>query len=325
MNGDAASNIVGVTIGDPCGIGPEVVIKALSGGPVPGKLVLIGDERVVRHAIALTGAPLSVRVVDSIARARFEPGCIDLIDDGMLEPGDVTPGQVSAACGRATVRWWDTATGLADANKLAAIVKAPINSQAQRLGAGKDVPTSQSGKTHLFLVTGLLRVVHLTDHLTLRAMLDQVKMQNVLDLIRLTDLSLKRWGIERPRIGVAGLNPHCYGPEDESEIAPAVKQALAEGICALGPVSPDSVFRQCLEGQYDCVLAHYHDQGHIAVKTSHFSGNCALLLGHPYIYASVAHGTAFDIAGKGIADHMAMASALKTAAMLADGKGFPAQ
>ena len=322
--------VVATTIGDPCGIGPEVVIKALIDGTIPGKSLLIGNAQVVRQAIAQTGAALSLRSIESIEQAQFKTGCIDVLDDGVLKPAEVTPGRVSVACGRATLRWWETATRLANANQVAAIVKGPINSEAQRLaelqnqGEGKQVVATPPGKTHLFLITGPLRVVHLTDHVTLREMLEQVKMQNVLDLIRLTHTSLKRWGIASPRIGVAGLNPHCYGPEDEHEIKPAVAHATVEGIRAIGPVAPDTVFRQCLEGQFDCVLAHYHDQGHIPVKTWQFSGNCALVLGLPYIYASVAHGTAFDIAGKGIADHLAMVSAMKTVAMLADGKGFPA-
>jgi 4-hydroxythreonine-4-phosphate dehydrogenase len=314
--------VVAVTIGDPCGIGPEVVIKALGDSGVPGRKLLIGDARVVEQTIAMVGSPLRFRSVDSFEQARFEPGCVDVLDPRTLKPQDVTPGVLSTACGRATVHWWHMASELARAKKVAAIVKGPINSEAQRAGAGPE-QAAEPGNTHLFLITGPLRVVHLTDHVTLREMLDRVKMQSVLDLIRLMHDSLRRWGIDSPRIGVAGLNPHCYGPEDKEEIAPAVAQAVSEGIKAIGPVPPDSIFRQCIEGQYDCVVAHYHDQGHIPVKTWRFNGNCALVLGEPYLRMSVAHGTAFDIAGKGVADPQSMTAAIKTVAMLAAGRGFP--
>ncbi len=318
-----AEPIVATTIGDPCGIGPEVVIKALASGGVPGRNLLIGDARVVERTIAMTQSRLSFRAIDTFEQAQFQPGCVDVLDPGTLKPEDVTPGVLSAACGRATVKWWEIATGLAHANKVAGIVKGPIHSEAQRLGGGSEDKSSDPGKTYLFLITGPLRIVHLTDHLTLREMLDWVRMQNVLNLIRRTNEALKRWGIASPRIGVAGLNPHCYGPEDTQEIAPAVEKAVSEGINASGPVSPDSVFRRCIEGHYDCVVAHYHDQGHIPVKTWRFNGNCALVLGEPHLRMSVAHGTAFDIAGKGIADHQSMTAAIKTVQMLAAGRGFP--
>jgi 4-hydroxythreonine-4-phosphate dehydrogenase len=315
--------VVAVTIGDPCGIGPEVVVKALGEPGVPGRKLLIGDARVVEQTLAMVRSPLRSRAVDSFEQARFEPGCIDVLDPGTLKSQDVTPGVLSTACGRATLLWWELASKLAEHGKVAAIVKGPINSEAQRAAAGPEPKGTEPVQTHLFLITGPLRVVHLTDHVTLREMLDRVKMQSVLDLIRLMHDSLKRWGIAKPRIGVAGLNPHCYGPEDKQEIAPAVAKAASEGIEATGPVPPDSIFRQCIEGQFDCVVAHYHDQGHIPVKTWKFSGNCALVLGEPYLRMSVAHGTAFDIAGKGVADHLSMTAAIKTVAMLAAGRGFP--
>jgi 4-hydroxythreonine-4-phosphate dehydrogenase len=319
---------IAATIGDPCGIGPEVVIKALASGAVPAPVLLIGDAEVVRRTIALTGAHLTVRAVQSFEAAQFAPGTVDVLDPGGLEARDITPGKVSPACGRATIRWWEIATELAEAKKVPAIVKGPTNGEAIRLAtgdqAGDQARAAPAGKTFLFLITGPLRVVHLTDHITMREMLDHVRMHNVLELLRLTHASLRRWGIREPHIGVAGLNPHCYGPEDEQEIAPAVRQAQAEGIRASGPVAADSLFRLCTEGQYDCALAHYHDQGHIAVKTWRFSGNCAISLGYePYIRMSVAHGTAFDIAGKGIADPLALTAALRTSAMLSAGKGFP--
>jgi 4-hydroxy-L-threonine phosphate dehydrogenase PdxA len=321
-NRDAAPLVV-ATIGDPCGIGPEVLVKALSTGEGFGRTLLVGDADTVARTIAMTRSPLSMRPCSAFEQARFEPGCIDVLDPGSLRPADITPGHVSPACGRAVVEWWDIATRLAQQGLAKAIVKGPINSEAIRAGGLKE-QSPPSGPTHLFLVTGPLRVAHLTDHLTLREMLDLVTRENVSALIHLLDASLKSWGIAGPRIGVAGLNPHCHGPEDREQIAPAVADAAAKGIRVAGPIPADSIFRQCIDGEFDCVLAHYHDQGHVAVKTWRFAGNCALILGTPYVRMSVAHGTAFDIAGKGIADHSSMAAAMRTAAMLSAGKGFPA-
>jgi 4-hydroxythreonine-4-phosphate dehydrogenase len=309
-------------IGDPTGIGPEVVIKALADGVGPARQLLVGDAQVVRDAIALTKAPLTVHAISAFDDARFEPGCVDVLDPGTLDRREVTIGQLSAACGRAVTEWWNITTQLARDKRVGAIVKAPVNSEAIRLGGGSPVGTAPV-TTYLFLITGPLRVVHLTDHIPLRDVFSHLRQDEILQLIRLTHDSLRAWGIAAPRIGVAGINPHAYGDEERLEIGPAIETARELGIDAQGPVSPDSLFRLCSEGAYDCVIAHYHDQGHIAVKTWRFDGNCAVMLGEPYLRVSVAHGTAFDIAGRGIADHRSMAAAMKTAAMLAAGQGFP--
>ncbi len=313
--------VVATMIGDPCGIGPEVVVKALVEGIGPARALLIGDAGAVARAVDLTRAPLSVRAVSTIREARFDPGCIDVLDPKTLSPADVTVGCVSAACGRAVVAWWDIATRLALDKRVAAIVKAPVNMEAIKLG-GAAPATADAQTKHLLLITGALRVVHLTDHIPLREVFAQVKAPHVERLIRLTHAALSSWGIAAPRIGVAGLNPHASGDEERDEIEPAIAAARGDGIDAQGPVSPDSLFRLCIEGAYDCVLAHYHDQGHIAVKTWRFQGNCAVVLGEPFLRLSVAHGTAFDIAGRGVADHRSMSAAMRTASTLAARRGF---
>lgn len=319
-----ATPILATTIGDPCGIGPEVIVKAMAAGGIPARQFLIGDSWVVERAIALTRTKLTVRPVQSVDDARFEPGCIDVLDPKTLRPEDVTLGKISAACGRAVGQWWDIAESLARNGNVAAIVKGPVNSDAIRAAGVAAAPSAvEPGKTYLFLITGPLRVAHLTDHIPLRQVLSEIKAENILKLLRLLQASLVRWGVANPRIGVAGFNPHAHGTEDEQEIAPALAQARREGIDASGPVPADTLFRQCIEGSYDCVVAHYHDQGHIAVKTWGFRGNCALILGAPYLRLSVAHGTAFDIAGRGVADHASMSEAMRTAASLASGAGFP--
>lgn len=314
--------IVAVTVGDPCGIGPEVLVKAMASGAVPGRTLLIGDSRAVEQAIALVGADLAVNPIGRFGDARFLPGTLDVLDPGTLAPADVTPGRITAGCGRAVVEWWDIASRLALDGHVAAAVKGTVSKEAIALGGAS--PRAAESSTYLFLVTGgPLRVVHLTDHLPLAQALRQVTEANVFDLLMLTHASLVRWGIGRPRIAVAGVNPHARGSEETTAIAPAVRRARDLGVDATGPISPDSVFRLCLDGLYDCVLAHYHDQGHIAVKTWKFEGNCALNLGSPFIRLSVPHGPAYDIAGRGIADHRSMTEALRTAASLAAGHGFP--
>jgi len=315
--------IVATTLGDPCGIGPEVIVKALAAGDIPARSLLIGDAWIVERAIALIKTKLTVHPIDRIDEARFAPGTVDVLNTDTLQPAEVTPGQVSAACGRAVTRWWDIATDFARTGKVAAIVKGPVNSDAIRAAGAPAQSAVEPGKTYLFLITGPLRVAHLTDHIPLRDVLDQLTAENILKLLRLLQASLVQWGVRRPRIGVAGFNPHAHGIEDERAIAPAIAQAQRDAIDVAGPVPADSLFRQCIEGKYDCVVAHYHDQGHIAVKTWGFSGNCALILGAPYIRLSVAHGTAFDIAGRGVADATSMWEALRTAASLAGGQGFP--
>jgi 4-hydroxy-L-threonine phosphate dehydrogenase PdxA len=314
--------IVAATIGDPCGIGPEVLIKAIASGAASKRTVLVGDARVVNDTIALCEADLSVRAISSFEDARFDDRHIDVLDPRNLAAGDVTHGKLSAACGRAVAQWLDIAYELGCKKLVDAVIQAPINTDAIKLGIGRP-HRAAAAKSHLFLITGPLRVVHLTDHIPLREVLDKVTTANVLDLIRLTHDNLVRWGIAQPRIGVAGLNPHCQGSEDAEQIAPAVQQAVAMGINAVGPIPPDSVFRQCIDGSYDCVVAHYHDQGHIPVKTWRFNGNCAVVLGEPFLRVSVAHGTAFDIAWKGVADPTTMIAAMRTATAFAAGRGFP--
>ena len=319
-----APPIVATMIGDPCGIGPEIVVKALAEGCGDVRHLLIGDASVVGAAVELARAKFAVRPIRALAEARFEPGCLEVLDPGTLGPRDVTVGRVSAVCGRAAAKWWDMATALARAGEVDAIVKAPVNSEAMREAGVAAQSGVQPGRTFLFLITGPLRVVHLTDHIPLREVFGHVRKDAILDLIRLIDRSLRQWGVAAPRIGVAGLNPHAYGDEERLEIGPAVEAARGEGMDAQGPVPPDSLFRLCAEGAHDCVIAHYHDQGHIAVKTWRFEGNCAVMLGEPFLRLSVAHGTAFDIAGQGRADHRSMDSALRTAAAFARGEGFPA-
>lgn len=316
-------------MGDPCGVGPEVLVKALTEKETPAlhaRVFAIGSAAIMQEAARSLGAALAIRAVARAEDLRFDAGRLDVLDPGGLAASDITSGRVSAACGRAVVAWRSLAARLAADGHADALVQGPIHMESIALGTGMAAPPPLGGvsSTHLLLVSGELRVVHLSDHVTLRAAIDRVRRADVLALILRTNDALKQWGLVAPRLAVAGLNPHCKGPEDDDEIAPAVAAARGLGVDVVGPLPPDTVFHAGGRGAYDCVVAHYHDQGHIAVKTDRFAGSCAIVLGEPWLRVSVAHGTAFDIAGKGLADARAMRAALRTAASLAAGQGFPA-
>lgn len=246
-----------------------------------------------------------------------------MLDPVPLDPEQLVFGRASAACGEAVLHWLDTAERLGRAGAVQASIMAPIDSTAIRLtGKLKELDDLQPAGTYLLRVSDGLRVVPIAEHVLMRDVPATVTKDHVLALLRLLDDTLKRYGLAQPRIAVAGLNPHAMGPEDREQIAPAVEQARAEGIVASGPVSPDAVFRQCIEGRHDAVVSMYHDQGQIAVKTAVFEGACSIYIGLPYVHLSIPHGSAYDIAGKGIAQHRSMLSAMLTAAALAAGRGF---
>jgi len=261
--------------------------------------------------------------VADIADARYQPGVIDVLDDVPLDPAQIVFGRASAACGEAVLHWLDTAERLGRAGAVQASIMAPIDSTAIRLtGKLKELDDLQPAGTWLLRVSGALRVVPIAEHVLMRDVPATVTKDHVLTLLRLLNDTLRHFGLAQPRIAVAGLNPHAMGPEDREQIAPAVEQARTEGIVATGPVSPDAVFRQCIEGRHDAVVSMYHDQGQIAVKTAVFEGACSIYIGLPYVHLSIPHGSAYDIAGKGIAQHKSMLAAMLTAAALAGGRGF---
>ncbi|HEY0676446.1 MAG TPA: 4-hydroxythreonine-4-phosphate dehydrogenase PdxA [Immundisolibacter sp.] len=321
------SPIVATVIGDPCGVGPEVVLKALATGQpqAVSRPLLIGSLAALEKTRAACGIDLALRAVADSTDARYEPGVIDVLDQAPLDPAQLVFGRASAACGEAVLHWLDSAERLGRAGIVQASIMAPIDSTALRLtGKLKELDDLQPAGTWLLRVSDGLRVVPIAEHVLMRDVPATVTQANVLALLRLLDDTLKRFGLTQPRIAVAGLNPHAMGPEEREQIAPAVAQACAEGIAASGPISPDAVFRQCIEGRHDAVVSMYHDQGQIAVKTAVFEGACSIYIGLPYVHLSIPHGSAYDIAGKGVAQHRSMLSAMLTAARLASGLGFQA-
>lgn len=317
--------LIAITQGDPCGIGPEVVARALRDRRpyAMARPVVIGCRESLEDGVAVAGVDLKVRRLSSLEVAGRDPDYIDVLDEGRLDPRLIAPGRVVAECGRANGEWLETAAALCAEGRAAGTVMAPVNGEALVLGGalGGLVGTDEAAR-YLTLLSGPLRVVHLFDHVPLEDVCRRVSPELVHRAIAKTQESLVTWGVDTPRIGVAGLNPHAKGSQEERAIAPGVERARAEGIDATGPISPDTVFRHCIEGRYDVVVAMCHDQGHIAVKTWGFAGNCALFLGAPYLFLSVGHGTAFDIVRRGVADASMILAAILQAASLASGRGF---
>ena len=316
---------IATLIGDPCGIGPEVVAKALASGEVHEYSIpiLVGSREAMRQALQICGLEMEVRTIPSPLEATGDPGVIEILDSGKLQPEHIVLGKESADCGRAVLAWMDELQNLAESGSVQGIVLGPINTESLALtGEFRLTNLVKMGETYTFLISGPLRIFHIADHVPLREVCARLDEKLVYNGLRTMQDSLTRWGMPNPRIGVAGFNPHAHGKEEDQAIIPAIEKARKEGIDARGPVAPDSIFRHCIEGKYDVVLAMYHDQGHIAMKTWGFVGNCALIVGRKYLFASVGHGTAFDIVGKGIANHEMILMAMKQTGALAAGKGF---
>lgn len=321
-----AKPIIGTVIGDPAGIGPEIVARALATGRVHelSRPLLIGSAAAMERALDMTGIKARVRKVSAPDDLSDDPLVFDIFDSGAIAAADLPLGEDTARAGVAVGRWLDEAHAMASKGDIGAMVMGPISSVSFKLAGIKANTVSPTpGESYLVLFSGPLRVAHVTDHMPLRNVSATLTPELILDALTRLSKAMKDWGVPRQRIVVAGFNPHATGDEDRDALAPGVERARALGIDAVGPISPDLVFRQCIEGTYDMVLAMYHDQGHIAIKTWGFSGNCAMILGPPYLFLTIAHGTAFDIVGKGLADPAMILTSMRTAGSLAAGRGFP--
>lgn len=312
--------------GDPNGIGPEVTVKAWASRRLKSRCrpLIVGSRAVVEQAVRVAAPGLAVRTAADPRDIDPEEGVVDVLESADYA-GDVRRyGGDLAVGGVATGAWMDHLDALARNGQVQACVMGPISGKAMQLaGTLGSVPSySPVDPAYLLLRSGRLVIAHLTDHVPLREVSAAITAEAVHRLIVSLSRSLMAWGVGSARIAVAGFNPHATGDEETASIAPAVARACAEGHVVEGPVSPDSVFRQCIDGRYDAVVAMYHDQGHIPIKTWGFSGNSVLFLGPPYVHTSVAHGTAFDIVGTGTADASMMLNAILDAASLALGRGF---
>ena len=326
---------VGLTMGDPCGIGPEVVIKALIHSEIYEwcNPVIIGNAASLRQTVKMLDIDMSINHISDtdIEMSRVNPNAASVIDIGNLNYEDVTIGEINPGCGKAAMEWVSHAGRLAMRGAIGGIATAPLNKEAASLAGYEAIGHMEllqeltgSKTVATMLIAKNLRVVHLTTHRSLRVACDYVKKDRILDYLRITDENFKKWGFENPRIGVAALNPHgsdggLLGDEENDEILPAVTQAKAEGMTVEGPIPADIIFHQAINDQYDAVLCMYHDQGHIPVKVYGFEESITANLGLPFVRTSVDHGTAFDIAGKGIADPLSMIEAIKLATTLISG------
>lgn len=315
---------IGVMIGDPGGIGPEVCIRALASGQPQrhGEIVLIGSAEVLRRVAKVTGVETPVTVVSSVEEATAAEG-IAVIDPGAEAGAAFEIGKPSAQSGRAAKAWIDLAEQLSRDGALDGWIMAPVDTGSMRMAKVlHDLDDLQPEGTFMFRMSGPLRVVPIAEHLPIRKVAESVTVERIGHVARLTRDHLVRWGMTAPRLAVAALNPHGMFEEDRDVIAPAVAGLREEGLDITGPVSPDAVFRQCIEGRYDAVISMYHDQGQIALKTAAFAGACTVYLGLPFVQMSVPHGSAYDIAGKGIAQPDSMIAAMTTALSLAGGVAF---
>ncbi len=319
-----------LTLGDPAGIGPEIMAKALAEGSAYDRLVpvAIGTSGVLRQVIEGAGLDLGIRTVESPQDARGERGTIDLIETGELQRA--TFGELDAAHGRAALDWIERACALAREGAVDGIVTGPINKEAARAGGLKfpghtellaELLGADPDGVFTMFVVGKLRIFFLTRHLSLRDAIDALTVERVHDGIVRVDGLLRELGVANPHIALAALNPHAgeggmMGDEEIRVLRPAVERAREDGIRVSGPVPADAVFHQGHEGRFDGVIALYHDQGHIASKTLDFFGTVSATLGLPAIRTSVDHGTAFDLAGTWKADARGQVNALRVGAEL---------
>lgn len=318
--------IIGLTVGDPAGVGPEIVVKALQEKEANDciKPLVYADQAILEQTLDTLGLSVGLNAVTHPQEGRYESGCIDFIDCGILK-GPIAYGQISADGGRAGYGYLDRAIDDALSGAVVGLATAPLNKESLQAAKSPVIDHTAALKVRaalhmpmtLFLVRNL-KIFFLTRHISFREIPDAITQEGILEALPLCDLYLRQLGVDEPSLAVAALNPHggeqgLFGREEMEVIAPAVKEAQTRGYQVRGPVPADSVFHQALEGRYDGVISLYHDQGHIASKTLDFHGTVSLTMGLKFLRTSVDHGTAFDIAGKGIAHERGMIEAIKAA------------
>ena len=335
--------VIGITMGDPASIGPEITLKALNNPSIyeQAKPLVVGDLGMMYKARETVGLKnLKFHKISQVSEALFEYGTIDVLDMGLVDSEKLELGKVSKEAGEAAFQYVVKVIELANKGKVDATVTNAFNKEAINLAGHHysghtEVYAEYTGtKSYtMMLALGDLRVVHVSTHVSLREACDRVKKDRVLEVIRIANDACKQLGIKNPKVGVAGLNPHSgegglFGREEIEEIIPAIEVANAEGILAEGPVPPDTVFSKARGGWYDIVVAMYHDQGHIPLKVVGFVYDrdaqvweavegVNITLGLPIIRVSVDHGTAFDQAGTGQANELSLMNSIDYAIRLA--------
>lgn len=323
--------LIAVPIGDPAGVGPEIVAKSVASEEVfeAADCVIVGDKTIIENAIKIVGVDLTVHVISEAEEGDYRKGILNLIDLGNVDMAKFEFGKVNGMCGKAAYEYIAKCIELANEGKVDAVATTPINKESLRAGG-----INYIGHTEIFgALTGTedpltmfetngMRVFFLTRHVSLREMLDMITKDRIIDYVKRCMKALEKLGVTDGTMAIAGLNPHSgehglFGWEEVNEIMPAIEELQAEGYQVVGPIGADSVFHQAAQGRYNSVLSLYHDQGHIATKTLDFEKTIAVTNGMPILRTSVDHGTAFDIAGKGIVSAVSMIEAILLAAKYA--------
>lgn len=324
-------SLIAVPIGDPAGVGPEIVAKSVASQKVfdAANCVIVGDKTVMENAIEIVGADLSIKEIEEPSEGDFQKGVLNLIHLENVDHEKFEFGKVSGMCGKAAYEYIAKSIELANEGKVDAVATTPINKESLRAGG-----IDYIGHTEIFgaltdtkdpltmFETNGMRVFFLTRHVSLREMLDLITKERIKDYVKRCTQALRKLGVDEGTMAIAGLNPHSgehglFGWEEVNEITPAIEELKQEGYDVAGPVGADSVFHQAAQGKYNSVLSLYHDQGHIATKTLDFEKTIAITNGMPILRTSVDHGTAFDIAGKGIVSAVSMIEAILLAAKYA--------
>lgn len=323
--------IVGITIGDPAGIGPEIVVKALSKSKLFRicRPVVFGDLELLRNTINYLKLNVRLESISDFREALGKKGIIDVFDIRNVDSKNIKLGEISEAAGKASIEYIEVAVKHALNGELDAITTAPINKESIALAGSVHVGhteliaalTGTKEPVTMFMVRGIA-IFFLTRHLSLRKAIEAVDKAKIMTLIVKADGFLRQIGFKAPRIAVAALNPHAsdgglMGDEEKLQIIPAVNETKMLGVNVVGPIPADAVFYQAFSGRYEAVVSLYHDQGHIPAKTVDFQGTVSVTLGLPFVRTSVDHGTAFDIAGEGVANSESLEEAIRVAVMLA--------
>lgn len=318
--------IVGITIGDPSGIGPEIIIRALKEKEIYEicRPLVIGNVKVLERAARAIGEQIKTQKVEDPKQCTYEHDTIAVLESGQYDLSTLEWGKEQKLGGQIAMDSIDKSIELGMAGKIDAVTTAPINKVAIKM-----IGVKQAGHTEIYqdktnapyVLTMFdcfgMRVFHLSRHMSLRNAIDYVTEEHVFNEIERIDVQLKKIGLNNPKIAVAGLNPHCgegglFGDEEIIHINPAIAKAKEKGINAVGPIPPDTLYSRGLKLEFDAILALYHDQGHMPCKTLDLEKTVSVTLGLPFVRASVDHGTAFDIAGKGIATSTSMDAAIRS-------------